>query len=171
MRAWDFGKSPPYRFAPSFRERSPVDDVQEGLFDILLEISAETDGEHTIRGKVKWSFNLQWVPGGEVFYPDQRAVANPWWYPTTSEASFWDDSKYVLQGMKPIDELFEQPCFLPFDALMPFNGSDPGFPSAWWCWKCGMINQQIFMRHRECSHCKVSSWQREIAIPTTFIAA
>jgi len=45
---------------------------------------------------------------------------------------------------------------IPEVLLAPFNAflSNEAFPTGWWCRRCGMVNFQRAMRHRECGSAK-----------------
>ncbi|KAF8655945.1 hypothetical protein AX16_002852 [Volvariella volvacea WC 439] len=135
--------------------------------------------EEIVHGRVKWRFRCRWMRGGEYpteVYP-QHHLERPWWIdptPPPHQAGTDDESTllYRLCASKSRNHLFRNATadvwdfMLPTQVLPPTQSSaymgelvglggtcvvsDEAFPRGWWCERCGRLNQQYMMRHREC---------------------
>ena len=122
-----------------------------------------------VTGRIRWHFKFAWTPGGEAYLPEGNSVSTPWWSPALSQGyapMLGSDPQSSMERLK-----YYYCSVLPLRLFLPFEAdSDFGFPSGWFCGKCGKLNRQVFLRHRRCSHCEVCVRVLLIAIRVILIS-
>ncbi|KAL4065739.1 hypothetical protein V8B97DRAFT_1982678, partial [Scleroderma yunnanense] len=155
--------------------------LHEEIVDCVVD---NTNG--TVRGAVRWHFDLEWAPGGEEFLLDNtpgeavrpafttRDISRPWWaqHPSEMEVlsavesyaeaaeeleSETQTTDDIVPKYRPRDIRSHYYSHIALDLLAQFEPSEC-FPRGWFCRQCGLINIQTLFRHQICqsSVCKAS---------------
>ncbi|ESK97769.1 hypothetical protein Moror_17334 [Moniliophthora roreri MCA 2997] len=118
-------------------------------------------------GRIRWSFRLRWVAGGEVNigHTVKEVLGAPWWSPLkVSMSTLVSSMKRLSLSEVPAEveadpvESFGLPCFISSSQL-GFGNGDGGPVRGWYCCDCGKLNRQTFWRRQKCgsSFCKDKS--------------
>ncbi|VDC01281.1 unnamed protein product [Peniophora sp. CBMAI 1063] len=133
----------------------------DGVTESTLMLDTNSSGT-TVRRS--WTFQLHWVPGGELFLRDEeedRIVYDRWL--VTLERPWWEPEADGNQAPRPKDEAQLHaklvPSLIPRGLLTSFNTillGESDFPHGFYCQRCGRINVQTYLVRQDCSSASCS---------------
>ncbi|KAF9269066.1 hypothetical protein L218DRAFT_417650 [Marasmius fiardii PR-910] len=124
------------------------------MLSVTKSGSVDSGPEGRVRGRVQWTFTLQWAAGQEEGI-DPSIPSYPWWCRSREvEAS--------LPAIKYSSGSLNLTCpSLPISGRSGENSwgageGDGGSPRGWYCSDCGKLNRQTYWRRRKCgsTHCR-----------------
>ncbi|KAG7093960.1 hypothetical protein E1B28_007592 [Marasmius oreades] len=129
-----------------------IDTKTASLSQEMLTRSGYVGPDGKFRGRVQWTFTLQWVPGKEEGW-DPRITLYPWWHHFRNVESPLSTTDTVSSYASLICPTLLI-CNIKDDGRRQDKWSagdgDAGSTRGWYCSDCGKFNRQTYWRRRKC---------------------